>query len=133
MVAMAAPNTGSTKVRFGLFEFDFSTRELRKQGRRLKLQDLPLRLLTSLLQAPGELVTYEKLRSDLWGDTFVNFEDGLHTAVRKLREALGDSATNPRFVATVPRHGYRFIAPVSPPHQPEQPLPRRSRPTSAYS
>jgi Tol biopolymer transport system component/DNA-binding winged helix-turn-helix (wHTH) protein len=132
MVAMAAPNTGSTKVRFGLFEFDYSTRELRKQGRRLKLQDLPLRLLTSLLQAPGELVTYEKLRSDLWGDTFVNFDDGLHTAVRKLREALGDSATNPRFVATVARHGYRFIAPVSPPQEPEESLPRPSRRTSAF-
>ena len=73
MVAMDARNTGITKVRFGLFEFDFSTRELRKQGRRLKLQDLPLRLLASLLQTPGELVTYEKLRSDLWGDTFVKF------------------------------------------------------------
>jgi Tol biopolymer transport system component/DNA-binding winged helix-turn-helix (wHTH) protein len=129
---MAAPNTGSTKVRFGLFEFDFSTPELRKQGRRLKLQDLPLRLLASLLQAPGELVTYEKLRSDLWGDTFVNFDDGLHTAVRKLREALGDSATNPRFVATVARHGYRFIAPVSPPQEAEEPLPRPSRRTSAF-
>jgi Tol biopolymer transport system component/DNA-binding winged helix-turn-helix (wHTH) protein len=132
MVAMAAPNTGSTKVRFGLFEFDFSTRELRKQERRLKLQELPLRLLISLLQAPGELVTYEKLRNDLWGDTFVNFDDGLHTAVRKLREALGDSATNPRFVATVARHGYRFIAPVSPRQEAEEPLPQPSRRTSVF-
>jgi DNA-binding winged helix-turn-helix (wHTH) protein len=132
MVAMEAPNTRSTKIRFGLFEFDSSTRELRKQGRRLKLQDLPLRLLTSLLQAPGELVPYEKLRGDLWGDTFVNFDDGLHTAVRKLREGLGDSATNPRFVATVPRHGYRFIAPVAPPQEAEKPLPQPSRRTSAF-
>jgi Tol biopolymer transport system component/DNA-binding winged helix-turn-helix (wHTH) protein len=132
MVAMEAPNAESTKIRFGLFEFDFSSRELRKQGRRLKLQDLPLRLLTSLLQAPGELVTYERLRSDLWGDTFVNFDDGLHTAVRKLREALGDSAANPRFVATVSRHGYRFIAPVSAPHEAEKPLPSLSRRTSAF-
>jgi Tol biopolymer transport system component/DNA-binding winged helix-turn-helix (wHTH) protein len=131
MVAMEAPNTRSTKIRFGLFEFDSSTRELRKQGRRLKLQDLPLRLLTSLLQAPGELVPYEKLRGDLWGDTFVNFDDGLHTAVRKLREALGDSATNPRFVATVPRHGYRFIAPVSPPQEAEKPVPQPARHMSA--
>ena len=128
---MEARNTGITKVRFGLFEFDFSTRELRKQGRRLKLQDLPLRLLASLLQAPGEMVSYEKLRSDLWGDTFVNFDDGLHTAVRKLREALGDSATNPRFVATVPRHGYRFIAPVSPLQEPQQPLAGTTRRASA--
>jgi len=132
MVAKEDRNIGSTKVRFGLFEFDLSTRGLSKQGRQLKLQDLPLRLLASLLETPGELVAYEKLRSDLWGDTFVNFEDGLHTAVRKLREALGDSATNPRFVATVPRQGYRFIAPVSLPQQVEQPLPRPARHTSAF-
>jgi len=132
IMVMGVRDSDSTKVHFGLFEFDFSARELRKQGRRLKLQDLPLRLLTSLLQAPGEVVTYEKLRSDLWGDTFVNFDDGLHTAVRKLREALGDSAANPRFVATVPRHGYRFIAPVSPPQEAEKPLPKPFRRTSAF-
>jgi Tol biopolymer transport system component/DNA-binding winged helix-turn-helix (wHTH) protein len=133
-MAMSASDPRATKVRFGLFEFDFSSRELRKQGRSLKLQELPLRLLTSLLQAPGELVTYERLRNDLWGDTIVNFDDGLHTAARKLREVLGDSAANPRFVATVPRRGYQFIAPVSPTNHAEAPLPQPpSRRASAFS
>lgn len=102
-----------TTVNFGLFEFNLAARQLRKQGRVVKLQDLPLRLLISLLEKPGELVAHEALQQALWGDTTINFDDGLHTAVRKLREALGDSATNPRFIATVPRRGYRFIAPVS--------------------
>ena len=102
------------KVAFGPFELDLNAHQLRRQGRLLKLQELPLRLLTVLVEAPGELVTHERLQKELWGDTVVNFDDGLHTAVRKLREALGDSATTPRFIATVARKGYRFIAPVNP-------------------
>lgn len=102
-----------TGVRFGSFEFDRAAGRLRKGGTEVKVQELPLRLLASLLENPGELVAHDRLRARLWGDVTVDFDDGLRTAVRKLREALGDSASNPVFVATVPRRGYRFIAPVS--------------------
>ncbi|MEO8051800.1 MAG: winged helix-turn-helix domain-containing protein [Acidobacteriota bacterium] len=96
-----------------MFEVDFARSQLTKQGRRVKLQDLPFRLLAALLEHAGGTVTREQLRERLWGDTVVDFDDGLHTAIRKLREALGDSATHPRFIETVPRRGYRFLAPVS--------------------
>jgi Tol biopolymer transport system component/DNA-binding winged helix-turn-helix (wHTH) protein len=103
----------SAKVTFGLFEFDAASLQLRKEGRDLKLQALPLRLLGTLLESPGEVVSHDHLRRELWGNTVVNYDDGLHTAVRKLRDALGDSASSPRFVATIPGRGYRFIAPVA--------------------
>jgi len=102
-------------VRFGAFDLALPTGELRKHGIRVKLQDQPLHLLLMLLERPGELVTREALRQKLWpADTFVDFEHGLNRAVNKVREALGDAAENPRFIETVPRHGYRFIAPVEP-------------------
>jgi cholera toxin transcriptional activator len=100
-------------ARFGLFEVDLVSGELRKDGTRIRLQEQPFRVLAMLLERPGEMVTREEMRSQLWPeDTFVDFDHGLNTAVNKLREALGDAAANPRFVQTVARRGYRFIAPV---------------------
>ena len=108
------PGASSGKiVRFGAFEADLVSGELRKNGTRIRLQEQPFRILAMLLERSGEMVTREDLRNQLWpGDTFVDFDHGLNTAVNKLREALSDSATNPRFVETVARRGYRFIAPV---------------------
>ena len=101
-------------LRFGTFEVDVRSGELRKQGIRIKLQEQPFHVLTVLLQRPGEVVTREELRSQNWpADTFVDFDNSLNTAINKLREALGDSADNPRFIETLPRRGYRFIAPVT--------------------
>ncbi len=101
-------------LRFGVFEVDVRAGELRKQGVRIKLQEQPFHVLTVLLQRPGEVVTREELRSENWpADTFVDFDNSLNTAINKLREALGDSADNPRFIETLPRRGYRFIAPVT--------------------
>jgi TolB-like protein/DNA-binding winged helix-turn-helix (wHTH) protein len=100
-------------VRFGTFEVDLRTGELRKGGARINLPDQPFRVLATLLERPGELVTREELRQRLWSaETFVDFEHGLNAAVRRLRDALGDSADVPRFIETLPRRGYRFIAPV---------------------
>jgi TolB-like protein/Tfp pilus assembly protein PilF len=102
--------------RFGLFEFDPRSGELRKQGRRVRLEGQPVQILIKLLGRPGELVTREELRRELWpADTFVNFEQSLNAAVKRLRHALGDSPDNSRFVETLARRGYRFIAPVSHP------------------
>jgi DNA-binding winged helix-turn-helix (wHTH) protein len=101
-------------LHFGTFEVDVRSGELRKQGVRIKLQEQPFHILTVLLQRPGEVVTREELRSQNWpADTFVDFDNSLNTAINKLREALGDSADNPRFIETLPRRGYRFIAPVT--------------------
>ena len=99
---------------FGSFEVDLGSRELRRQGLKVGLQDQPFRLLALLLERPGEVVTREELRDKLWpADTFVDFDHSLNTAVRKLREALGDSAEAPRYVETLARRGYRFVAPVA--------------------
>lgn len=112
---MALGARTSAILRFGVFEVDVRSGELRKQGVRIKLQEQPFHVLTVLLQRPGEVVTREELRSQNWpADTFVDFDNSLNTAINKLREALGDSADNPRFIETLPRRGYRFIAPVSP-------------------
>ena len=101
-------------LRFGVFEVEVRAGELRRQGVRIKLQEQPFHVLTLLLQRPGEVVTREELRSQNWpADTFVDFDNSLNTAINKLREALGDSADNPRFIETLPRRGYRFIAPVT--------------------
>jgi Tol biopolymer transport system component/DNA-binding winged helix-turn-helix (wHTH) protein len=109
---MLEPAEGS-KFRFGVFELDISSGELRKRGTRIKLQDQPLRVLIVLLNRPGKVVTREDFRQALWpSDTFVDFEHGLSVAVNKLRQALADDPDNPRFIETIPRHGYRFIAPV---------------------
>ena len=100
-------------VRFGVFELDLASEELRKNGVRVKLTEQPFQVLVTLLERPGELIKRDKLRQKLWADdTFVDFDHSLNAAINKLREALGDSAGNPRFVETVPRRGYRFIAPV---------------------
>ena len=109
-------------VRFGVFELDLRSGELRKSGARLNLQQQPLQLLSVLLEQPGELVTREELHKRLWpDDTFVDFEHGLNAAVKRLRDTLGDSADSPRFVETVPRRGYRFVAPASVPGGPVAP------------
>src|SRR5580692_2075348 len=101
-------------VRFGSFEADFGEGKLTKGGIRIRVQEQPLQILALLLEHPGQLVTREEIRQKLWSrDTFVEFDDALNTAVRKLRTALNDSADNPRFLETVPRRGYRFIAPVA--------------------
>jgi DNA-binding winged helix-turn-helix (wHTH) protein/tetratricopeptide (TPR) repeat protein len=100
--------------RFGSFEADFQEGRLTKAGVRIRLQEQPLQILALLLERPGQVVTREEIRQKLWsGDTFVEFDDALNTAVRKLRAALNDSADNPRFLETVPRRGYRFVAPVA--------------------
>jgi Tol biopolymer transport system component/DNA-binding winged helix-turn-helix (wHTH) protein len=100
-------------VRFGAFELDLSAGELRKHGLKIKLQDQPFQILAMLLEHPGQLVTREQLHQKLWPDgTFVDFEHGLNAAIQRLRQALGDSADNPRFVETLARRGYRFVAPV---------------------
>jgi TolB-like protein/DNA-binding winged helix-turn-helix (wHTH) protein len=100
-------------IRFGVFELDLRSGELQKQGRKIRLEGQPVQVLICLLENPGELVTREELHRKLWpADTFVNFEHGLNAAVKRLRQALNDSADNPRFVETLPRRGYRFIAPV---------------------
>ena len=113
-VISVTDETDSTLRRFGLFEADLRAGELRRNGLKVKLQEQPFRLLTVLLEKPGEVVTRQELRSRLWpSDTFVDFDHSLNTAVKRLREALGDSADNPRFVETVARRGYRFLAPVN--------------------
>src|SRR6266436_5860149 len=111
---MALETRSSGILRFATFEVDLRVGELRKQGKRLRLQDQPFQVLSVLLQRPGDVVTREELRSQIWSrDTFVDFDNGLNTAINKLREALGDSADNPRFIETLPRRGYRFLAPIS--------------------
>jgi Tol biopolymer transport system component/DNA-binding winged helix-turn-helix (wHTH) protein len=103
-------------VRFGAFEVDLRAGELRKHGLRIKLQEQPFQILAMLVEHPGELVTREELKEQLWpGHTFVDFDHGLNVAILRLREALADSADNPRFVETLPRRGYRFIAQVDGP------------------
>lgn len=108
---LASPNPAI--ARFGVFEADLTARELRKQGRRVRLQDQPFAVLTLLLERAGNVVTREELRERLWpADTFVDFDHSLNTAVNKIREVLGDSASSPRFVETVARRGYRFLGQV---------------------
>jgi len=107
-------NAASRSYRFGVFELDLRFGELRRNGLKVKLQEQPLQVLTLLLDQPGEIVTREDLRNRLWpADTFVDFDHSLNAAIRRLRDALGDSAENPRFVETVARRGYRFLSPVS--------------------
>jgi eukaryotic-like serine/threonine-protein kinase len=104
----------ASSVRFGLFEVFPHSGELLRQGRKVKLQELPFRLLVALLEYPGEVVSREALRQRLWsGDTFVEFDQSLGTAITKLRRALDDDADNPRFIETIPKRGYRFLAPVN--------------------
>ena len=124
------PTARNRKVRFGAFEVDLRLRQLRKHGIRLRLQDQPFQVLALLLEHLGDLVTREELRKKLWpADHFVDFDTGLNNAVKKLRDALGDSAEEPRFIETLPRLGYRFIGQVTtednsqgPSHQIESPV-----------
>ncbi len=110
---MPAPQSNSKIARFGVFELDLSAGELRKNGRKIRLQEQPFQVLASLIEHPGEVVSREDLRQKLWpSDTFVDFDHSLNTAINKVREALGDSASNPRYVETLARRGYRFVAPV---------------------
>src|SRR2546428_7062133 len=100
-------------VHFGAFELDLRASELRKQGAKVKLQEQPFQILQVLLQRPGETVTREELQQKIWpSDTFVDFDHGLYNAIKRLREALGDSAETPRFVETLSRRGYRFIGKI---------------------
>src|SRR5579864_5449290 len=100
-------------LRFGVFQVNVAARELRKHGVRIRLPGQPFCILSMLLEKPGEIVTREEMRQRLWAsDTFVDFEHSLNSAIKKLRAALGDSPENSRYVETVPRLGYRFIAPV---------------------
>ena len=106
----------SQVIRFATFEVDLQAGELRKGGLKLKLSGQPFQVLAILLERPGEVVTREELQKRLWPDTFVDVDHNLNTAINKIREALGDSSENPRFVETLPRRGYRFIAPVEGTH-----------------
>ena len=111
---MLEPISNSQVVRFGTYELDLRLAELRKNGIRVKLTGQPFQILGILVEHPGELVTREQLQRRLWpSDTFVDFDRGLNAAINRVREALGDSAENPRFVETIPRKGYRFVAPVN--------------------
>jgi cholera toxin transcriptional activator len=115
---MPVPPNNNRIARFGVFELDLNAGELRKSGVKLRLQGQPIQVLTLLLERAGDVVTREELRQKLWAaDTFVDFDHSLNTAINKVREALGDSAATPRYVETLARRGYRFIAPVQGPVQ----------------
>src|SRR3954452_10971821 len=106
---------------FGVFELNPRTRELRKHGVKLKLQDQPAEILALLLEHAGDVVQREDIKSRLWPErTYVDFDNAINSAIRKLRDALGDSPENPRFIETLARRGYRFIAPVSAVHHSSQ-------------
>src|SRR5271157_2110983 len=110
---MPVPQNNSRVARFGVFELDLSAGELRKSGVKLRLQEQPFQVLALLVERAGSVVTREELRQNLWpSDTFVDFDHSLNTAINKVREALGDSASNPRYVETLARRGYRFIGQV---------------------
>lgn len=111
---MESAGKTADRIRTGVFELDLNSGELFKSGRKIALQEQPFRVLRILLEHPGELVPRQDLQNRLWpDDTYVGFDEGLNTAIRKLRTAFGDSADNPRFIETVPRRGYRFIAPIA--------------------
>jgi DNA-binding winged helix-turn-helix (wHTH) protein/Tol biopolymer transport system component len=115
----------SAKIRFGMYELDRSAMELRRNGTLIRLQEQPCRVLAILAERPGELVTREQLQAQIWGDTFVDFDHSLNKAVNRIREALDDNAGAPRYVETVPRRGYRFIAPVASIPETEVPEPTK--------
>jgi len=112
---MQAPSTRAEIVRFGIFHLDLKARELHRAGVKVRLQDQPFRVLATLVDRAGQVVTREELRQSIWPtDVYVAFDQGLNNAIKKVRDALGDSADNPRFIETVAKHGYRFLAPVNP-------------------
>jgi DNA-binding winged helix-turn-helix (wHTH) protein len=111
---MPSPETEPRILRFGSYEADLKEARLTKSGVRIRLQEQPFQILILLLERAGQVVTRDEIREKLWSDnTFVEFDNALNTAVGKLRAALNDSAENPRFLETVPRRGYRFVAPVA--------------------
>ncbi len=111
---MPVPSPTTPVVRFGIFQLDLKARELHKAGVKVKLQDQPFRVLAMLVEHAGQVVTRDELQQRIWpSDVYVTFDQGLNNAIKKVRDALGDSADNPRFVETVAKHGYRFVAPVS--------------------
>src|SRR6202790_5048664 len=108
------PSTGASVARFGTFEVSFDSGELRKAGLKIRVQQQPLKLLQILLERPGEVVSREELRNRLWAnESFGDFDQAVNIAIGKLRSALGDSADDPRYIETLPKRGYRFIAEVS--------------------
>src|SRR5271163_4756193 len=116
---MSSSIESKSKMTFGLFEVDLQSGELWKAGKKIKIQSQPFKVLTALLEHPGQVVSREELQLRLWGkNTIVDFDHSLGTAINKIREALGDSADNPRFIQTLARRGYRFIAPVGYPPAP---------------
>ena len=116
---MESPSPTPSGIKFGIFEADIHNRELRKGGVRIKLQDQPFAILQMLLENAGQIVSRDQIRQQLWpADTFVDFDHSLNTAINRLREVLGDAADNSRFIETVPRRGYRFVAPVEIPTKP---------------
>jgi DNA-binding winged helix-turn-helix (wHTH) protein len=120
---MQAPSPPSEIVDFGIFQLDLKARELHKAGVKVKLQEQPFRVLALLVDRAGQVVTREELRQKVWPtDAYVAFDQGLNNAVKKVRDALGDSADSPRFIETLARHGYRFVAPVGAvPQRPSEP------------
>ena len=127
----------SRRYRFGAFEADAASGELRRQGIRIKLNAQPFQVLLMLLERPGELLAREEISRELWPDgTFVDYEHGVNAAVNRIREALGDKASSPRFVETLARRGYRFVAPVeriAPSEDPPPPVPESPSPASAQT
>src|SRR5262249_50314293 len=114
-----SPRPNGEPIRFGAFELELRTCEVRKGSRPIKIVGQPYAVLVTLVERPGEIITREELQQKLWpSDTFVDFEHGLNAAVNKLREALGDNADNPRYIETLPRRGYRFIGQIQPPSAP---------------
>src|SRR5437868_1560493 len=142
MASGGANGSPPTIARFGAFELDVRTGELRKHGAKVRLGRQPIQILQILLERPGEIVTREELQRRLWpSDVFVDFDSGLNTAANRLRIALGDSAENPRYIETLARVGYRFIAPievvepieiVEPTSSPAEPRPQARRSTFAF-
>jgi TolB-like protein/DNA-binding winged helix-turn-helix (wHTH) protein len=119
-------------VRFGVFQVDLASGELRKNDLRIKVQGQPFQVLALLLRNPGSLVTRDQLRHEVWpGHTFVDFDHALNTAIKKIRIALGDDAAAPRYIETIPKRGYRFLPPVNSPTAPKL-VPRSSVPTPRY-
>jgi DNA-binding winged helix-turn-helix (wHTH) protein len=113
---MEAPSPPTHIVHFGIFQLDLKARELHKAGVKVKLQEQPFRVLELLVDRAGQVVTREELQQKVWPtDAYVAFDQGLNNAIKKVRDALGDSADSPRFIETLARHGYRFIAPVGEP------------------
>ncbi len=131
---MPLPAEKSRVIRFGVFEVDPQEAELRKHGLRIKLQDQPFQILLMLLERPGQTVSRDEVRQKLWpADTFVDFDHSLNSSIKKLREALGDSSGNPRFIETLHRRGYRFIGSVTGPGSPLSNVLEQQRPSVAVA